>query len=330
MVFGSSPIVDNGGVISDNLKARLFIYDLKTLEMVTGMNPVLTNWSNSHVGRMKVVDFDNDFSDDSVFFGITESEDSQGLVASGGGVGVLNLVNPVANSTVGSALLIDKPVYGGMSILQTSAGWYLYGGSGLLSQEFEKTSGHEVWGVKLSAVEGGAVLRSHLVDVTDLASFTREKNAEGMYNPYVIAGNELNSLSELKNYLEGQKGWRYELESGHEVFDRVVGSFMSSVIFQSIKPGQGCFGNIKSQYLFHYSMGVGAPAYDLPLESKLDSLVVGFSQPSVYDSRIASEIHADGFVKVFYGDTLLYIPEVLLGAGFFGRQAWREIFVIPQ
>ena len=207
LVFGSGPNVASN--VTSTQTAKLYRYNLNTRAFVTGFAPVDLGETNSFVGNPASTDWDNDFQDDIVYFGIvggTEAEPTGKMMR-------LRLDTGATSTLINSSQpFLSKPV----TKLDTVSNRWVMAGTGRYfvptdSDNVLATEQQSMYGVKEPMSAGvmsyAAVSTGSLVDVSDVEIYS-----DGYLLPsdYQINSVDIDSYSELVSAMASQPGWKID------------------------------------------------------------------------------------------------------------------------
>ncbi len=206
LVFGSGPTSHRTGTSTQS--ARLFRYDLKKKAFVPKSGPVDLDENDSFVGNPTSTDWDSDFIDDVVYFGIVGGTEAQ----PSGKLRRMKVSNGELYTLLSSSQpFISKP----MTKLDSIGKKWIVAGTGRFfvtadSDNVETTSQQSMYGIKEPVNNSGdlaytAVLAADLVDTTDVQIFT-----DGSILPanYQIGGADIDTYDQLLAAISSKSGWK--------------------------------------------------------------------------------------------------------------------------
>ena len=355
LAFGSGPIgagetgirqAIEAGSSDQNLK--LFVYDLKAKSFVAGMNPLDSGISSAYGGNISVMDWDNDYQDDAVYFGATET--------GGGGLSGklmrLQLMPAIASSSLSTFVDTQKPVTAAPSFLKDKQDYWLYFGSGRLLTSQDNRDSHQqaFYGVKEPMNESreltfGSVTTSNLVNTSDVRVYSNgniEQETANGHVPFVVGSTTVSSFSSLQNIITTKAGWQVLLSGdGVNPAERNITSatqLFSMMLFTGYAPSaDSCrVDGSSSLYALYYQTGTASPdpvldyqdlGEDVPYDLSVKKVNLGLgyaSSPVVHQGsggkRAAVTQGAGGSISN---------QELNYSFSSSGRMTWREIFNIP-
>lgn len=345
LVFGSGPTdLDSA---TSNQDARIFAYDLNDRAWADdwSTHPMEVNLeSNAYVGDLSAADWDNDYIDDAVYFGL-----NSGTIASPDGrVARLRLRSDqaasgwMANASLGTLLNVDRNIVGrplGKSDIYGRR-WVTFGTGRLFTAaDNASTQQQYLYGV-MEPVDSsfeltfGAVSHTDIYDVTNLAVSLAGVVDNG---PTYTDGNgssvTVNSVPTLITYIQEEKqGWRHALRApsssptGRSTTRPI--SSLNSVFYTEYVPssdqckpeGRGYLydlnimsGTVYPQnYLSTYTQANGT----VYISNSLDMGPGMLGDPELVGTSILT--HGSG------GNAELTAPTI--EASSMRRQSWRQIF----
>ncbi|MGI9281393.1 MAG: pilus assembly protein [Endozoicomonas sp.] len=355
LVFGSGPIgtgesgtrtaLDDG---SSNQNLKLFVYDLKDNDFVSGMAPVDSGISMAYGGSITAVDWDRDYNDDAVYLGAIET----GASNLDGKLLRLRLQETLTHSTLATLLDTGKPVSAAPIAVSDKNHHWLYVGSGrLLTYDDNRTvQTQSFYGFKEPQSSSGdltygSVLLSGLVNTTDV-----QVNTNGSINKKTSNGNvaftvdssTVSSFTALQSVIAAKSGWMLDLNGDGVIpAGRAITSasrLFSLILFTEYTPSaDSCRVDGSSALIgLHYQTGTASPdavlgeqdlgeqvSYDLSI--KRVNLGLGYaSSPVIHQgaggNRTAVTQGAGGSIS---SHELNYRFQTS------GRMSWRQIFGIP-
>ena len=354
LVFASGPVGAGETGIKEaieqgksNQNLRLFAYDLKDRAFVSGLDPLVSNIPASYGGDLSVVDWDEDYKDNAIYFGVVEtgSDNLQGQLLR------FSLDN-LSASSLGVLLDTDTPVTAAPVTLKDSSNYWVYAGSGrLLTYLDNRDAGQQFfYGVKepLSADRVLTYATQSLfsiMDTTDievLSSGVVRARTDNGYTNVTVDSSTISDFAALKTMLATKAGWKIRLDyDGSKPAGRNVSSssrLLSMLLFTEYLPSEdSCRADGRSYlHTVYYQTGTATPDdvidyvdsgddEDPYLSRKRALLGVGYaSAPVIHQGqegrRTAVTQGAGGSINrqsLNYGDISS------------GRLSWRQIFNIP-
>ncbi len=355
LVFGSGPIGSGESGIRNALETgssdqnmKLFAYDLKSKLFVTSATAMDSQVSQSYAGDMTSIDWDNNYTDDAVYFGAVETGgtnlsgqllrlkvgfDSTGIQLSGSQSTLLNT---------------DRPVTAAPLILKDNDDRWLFVGTGrLLTYGDNRTAQTQYfYGLKESqAIDVQLGAGTQLVDTSDVRVYSNGSidvsNGTGA-EAFTVDGSAVQDFDSLKAIMRTKPGWKITLSGDGSVpSGRNISSasqLFSSILFTEYQPPNDSCRVDGNSYLtaVHFQTGTALPSglleyqdlgedieYDLSLRAV--RLGLGYaSAPVIHhgrgSNRTAVTQGAGGsissqFLNYHFQST--------------GRMSWRQIFGIP-
>ena len=350
LAFGSGPIgsgvsgvrnaLDNA---TSNQTMKVFMFDLVNKSFVSSFTPRDSGIANAYAGNMAVVDWDQDFYDDAVYFGSVET--------SGNLAGRLMRINLEGN-TPGSWNLTTftnpgRPITAKpTTIANNDNERWVFAGTGreVTKDDSRLTQQEYFFGVKEPVVSNtftnGTVLFSTLIDTTDI-----QVRADGdLTSAFTVrAGSTVNTFNGLLDAIKNESGWVSRLEhDGTNPSSKNISSAATTfalLLFTEYKPPTDECEIDGLSYLqaLHYQTGTPIPAGTQQV----------ITQGTITDSTISTRRIALGtglapaptLHRDASGNTTIIVQG---GAGNIsstaleyslvddGRQSWRQIRKLPQ
>lgn len=272
LVFGSGPktatVRNTLNTVSSTQNLKVFVYDLNNKSWVTGWDPLNTGIANSYSGDMTVADWNEDYSDDVLYFGSVNTASS----TLGGQLNRIDMISDDPSSWRFSTFVdIGRPIVEApLLVKDTSSQHWVYAGTGrdIIASDRADSSQEYSFGVKepLNSSGGFAfseVSPSDLVDTTDVVM-----SADGTFaSPLSIrAGNTVNSFSALEMAMNAEKGWINKLQtSGSKPSAKRSGrmtSFYTSILSVDYMPPEEICEIEGNSFLNaqHYKTGTAIPS----------------------------------------------------------------------
>ena len=348
--FGSGPIgsgvagtrdaLDNA---SSDQNLKVFIYDLNSKSFLRNFAPADSGISTSYAGDMGVVDWDNDFYDDAVYFGSVQT--------SGALAGQLMRINLSASSpaswSLNSMMNIGRPVSAKPTTVSNSSNerWVFAGtGRELTKDDSRSTTQEYFFGVKEPTLNGsftyGSIAFNSLIDTTEV-----QVRANGdLVNDFTVRpGIVVNTFNNLLNAIKSESGWVNQLEHsgtdpGGKSISSAVNTFALLLLTEYVPPADQCqVDGLSYLQALHYQTGTAIPANtqavltsgtltDATISTKRVSLGAGLAPAPVVhqgSNGKTSVIIQGGAGNISSTDLEYTLSDE-------GRQSWRQIFDIPR
>ena len=354
LAFGSGPGGSSSNAIRDALEEgksgqnlQLFVYDLKNKTFVSGLDPLVTSYSNSYAGDIAVADWDQDYHDDAVYFGTVDTASS----TLGGRMMRLKLNSTLATSSLGVFLESGKPMTTKPLTVADQNSYWVYAGSGrlLTSSDNRDISANYFYGVQeplnsANEFTYATVDADNLIDTTDvevLDDGTVRTLVNGSYEGFPVGESTISDFESLKVAIKGQPGWKVALSydgvnpSGRNV--NKATQLYSAILFTEYQPPADSCSVDGNSYLYalHYLTGTAStetvlgtlPIPDLDAELALNkvSLGLGYASSPVIHKGSNGKL---GAITQGAGGSIAN-TELQYGFSSEGRQSWRQIFNIP-
>lgn len=333
------------GTSDQNL--RLFAYDLKNKAFVSGLDPLTSSISSSYGGDLTVVDWDNDYKDDVVYFGAIETG-NQNL----GGKLLRLSVSNLSLPSLTTLLNTGTPITSAPHTLKDQNHNWVYAGSGRLLTYFDNSDTQQqlFYGVKEPMNANGKLTfatqsLANTVDTTDvevLSSGSIRAKSGNSYTSFKVDKTVIANFNALKSVLGNKPGWKIRLEFGNsQPSGRNVSSasrLFSMLFFTEYLPSEDSCRAEGRSYLrgVHYQTGTATPVDVLDYVDSGDE-----DDPHLSVSRVflgigyssAPVIHQgqDGRRSAVTQGAGGSIDSQNLNYNFTssGRLSWRQIFDIP-
>ncbi|MBK1874666.1 transcriptional regulator [Marinobacter sp. 1-3A] len=350
LVFGSGP-TDITKVTSDQ-PARIYVYDLEAKSFKSGYPRVMAGYPNSFVGDVGVVDWDDNYLDDTAYFGITSGDPAS---SSSGAVGRLRLSSN-GTGTISTLLTTGRPVGAKPHLTKDGQGrhWVYFGTGRLLSAADNVTKAqNRFYGlyepVDSSGNETSAeVSLASLFDITDVVVKDTGAVSKGGSAVAMPDSTSVDTFNKLKYELPRQRqGWYRNLENdGTHPTERNVSradSIRSVLFYTTYKPSTNQCTPEGTSRLFGVDFQTGvAPPFNVfsPQSSSLaptdqvvpSSILLGqglASAPTIVSNRSGGRLQNsdDSIVTIVTQSSTgqLQLTEAKVGATTSSRQSWREI-----
>lgn len=350
LAFGSGPVGTGLAGTRDALKnassdqsLKAFIYDMNNKSFVSQFAPRDSGIPNAYAGDMSVVDWDNDYYDDAIYFG---------SVRTGGNLsGELMRINLSSATpsgwTLSTLLDMGRPVSARPTSVSNSDNerWVFVGSGRELTRNDSQSTQQEFFvGVKEPKVGNSftytSVSFSSLVDTTDIQV---QANGKLGSNFTVRADTNVDNFNDLLNALKDENGWVNRLEhngsapSGKSV-SPAANTFALLLLTEYQPPADQCLIDGSSFLLaLHYQTGTAIPAntqkvltngniVDTTISTRRISLGAGLAPaPAVHQG-------SDGKTSVIIqgGTGNISSTDLEYTLTDDGRQSWRQIRNIPR
>ena len=342
LAFGSGP-TDLDGQSDQN--AYYYLYDLgdasldtpRLPEMVTDY-PEELSATTSFVGGSRSVDWDFDYYDDVIYFGL--SGESAG--SNNGSLQRMDVDETITDSSISALLASTQPITATPYTLKDSLGAnWVYVGSGRFLDTADNTDTEQqiFYGIKDDLTS--SVSLGDMVDTTYIQVFADGSVLDPENLPtqeLIIDSTSITNADGLKSAIQGKDGWYVKLEydstSPSSRVTNVANSFGRTVLFVDYQPNaDSCTPEGNSNLFARDFQSGAAPAFgplgfdsgitygSEPLALSSVSLGTGFSSAPV--------IHTDqdGDIQVITQSSTAEVGQTLLGSSGVtgGRQSWRII-----
>ncbi|MDF1644799.1 MAG: PilC/PilY family type IV pilus protein [Pseudomonadales bacterium] len=346
LAFGSGPIGTSAlSHARSNQNARYYLYDLgdaalatvRPPGMVSGFPQALTD-ATSFAGSNTSVDWDFDYSDDAVYFGVTG-------YAAGADTGALKrmTVNSTASSSTFSTLLASSlPVVAAPYTLTDALGeHWVYAGTGrfLTNSDNAGISQQKFYGVKDSL--SSSINTSNLLNTTNIQVFADGSILDPTQpSPHsvVVDSNTISNLDGLRTAIQGKEGWYINLDYDGTNPSARVGNTANSIgktlLFVDYQPDSNACSPEGTSNLFalDFQTGTapehGALGFDSTVTNNSQSLAVAsVSLGQGLSSEPVTHTNEDGDVQVITQSSTAAIGATGLTSATpdDGRQSWRVI-----
>jgi len=345
LVFGSGP-TDLSTATSDQ-QARMYAYDLNARAWADDWNQqprtVSIEAASSFIGDMRVVDWDTDFVDDDLYFGVNTGTSA----APGGQLGRLRLRSDQGNTWLSAAAFGtlfdgDRSITGAPLTKNDIFGrQWIYFGTGRLLVSADNGSTQQEYFIGLrepvdadGALTYGSVSYGDLTDITNVEIYTNPDKVVNGPNA------SIDTFSKLMAYInETGNGWLRKLtyngtDPSGRSSNRAV-TFRDSVIFTEYVPGADsltdmCVPSGQSYlWLINYLTGTAFAGINFGLDnsSGLDQIMGVKDMGQGMLGELAEPIGGRWIHTgdVFGGQELTEMTQV---SPSLRRQSWRQIFNI--
>ena len=350
LAFGSGPIGASESGTRDALNnatsdqsMKVFIYDLIKHDFLTGFDPYDSSHDNSYAGAMSVVDWNNDFYDDAIYFGTVQTS-----TPLSGKLMRINLEDPKPENW-SLDILTDpgRPITAApTTVVNTDNERWIFAGTGreLIRSDSRSAAQEYFFGVKEPSSGNkftyNPVDFSSLVDTTDI-----QVQADGNFasSLSIRPGTSVSSFEGLLNAMKSETGWVNRLEydgtsPAGKSLSPAVNTFALLLLTEYVPPADQCLIDGLSYLLApHYQTGTAIPAgtQSVLTTGTIDSTTISTKRISLG----AGLAPAPALYQGVDGKTSVIIQG---GAGNIsstnleyklsddGRQTWRQIFDIPR
>ena len=346
LAFGSGPIgsgltgtrnaLDNA-TSSENL--RVFIYDMRSKNLVSPFAPKDSGIDSAYAGNMTVVDWDNDYYDDNIYFGSVRTFRSS---LDGDLMRIVLKDGTPANWTL-SRLLKDvgRPITARPKTISGNDGknWVFIGTGRELTQDDSHSTKQEFF-ASVRAYDSYVVLFNSLVDTTDIQV---QANGNLTSTFTVRPGTNVNNFSSLLNAMKTEKGWVNKLShdgtgpSGKSISPAT--NSLALLLFAEYQPptDQCLVDGASFLHALHYQTGTAIPAniQKVLINGNITDSTISLKKISLgYGQGLAPQVYQgkDGKTSVIIQGSAGSISNISLDYTFKGegRQSWRHIRKIPR
>lgn len=356
LVFGSGPAGSDATqrrlALTDGVSdkdARLFVFDLQSKSFVDGPTTdpyfLVTGGANGFVGDLTSSDWDGDFADDVVYFGLV-----QGSVASPTG-GLMRFVPSMTNAAVVSSSFselidqsgsVNKPFTGPPHVTSNTSGdYWVHAGSGRFFVPDDSLSSvqQSYYGIKEQKDGSGALtfatidLDTDVVDTTGIEVFESGyvRNSSGS-NPFTVnTGQSITNFNDLKSAVAAEDGWFFDFPDTKSRNVGSSGQINVSILFTEYRPSGVACDPLGNTYLnaVHFETGTASPHAAIGTDSSVtqsgSELVnlsteygVGLIRDIVVDEKRDRTVGQDNTGSLTVQDVDSVAPPK-------GRMSWREI-----
>lgn len=345
LVFGSGPAGTTAITRKDalnhavsNKTAKIFAYNLKTRVLQT----FDTGVSNAFVGGVTAADWNEDYRDDAIYFGIVGGDEDTptGRLMRG----VLSLTGSSLSMSFSSVVNVnDQPFSAAPFAVKDRAGdFWVYSGTGRFYtvEDNLSTATQSYYGIKdpdaTALIKGNTVTaNADLVETTGIQVFTDGSILRGGSTPVVLnTGQSADSFKDIQSAVAEESGWFFDLPNTLERNVTKAALSDQSLVFTTYQPtGQACDPD-GTGYIYapHFQAGVPGPYAPLDTDPNVlngvEKLVnmgtsLGIGNPSAPTIYRDSEGKNRAIVQTSTGEI---VNEEIKGATVKGhRQSWREI-----
>jgi type IV pilus assembly protein PilY1 len=285
LAFGSGPNVLDTATSTET--AKLFLYDLETLSLVSGFAPYdFTTDTNSYVGNITSVDWNSDYVDDMLYFGVNSGVDSNddvdATITETGRIARVSLSSAdtvnfnedtwLSSSVKGTLMNTERTMVGAPITNQDKNGrHWIYGGTGRLFTAADNASDKQqrYYGIMepIGANVGNPVAANTLEDATDIRVFVGGEVDRDGSTFQIPSGTDIVNFSQLENAISQEKsGWYRDLShsgAGDPSGRNINGSarFRSLIFYTEYVPSNvACVPEGSSElHAVHYKTGTATP-----------------------------------------------------------------------
>lgn len=359
LAFGSGPTALDAGTSSQ--QARVYLYDLESENFLTGYNPkVLTSDTSSYVGDIGVADWNTDFVDDALYFGVNSGTAASptGRLArlrmdSNTDAAWLSSDNEWFNSAqFGNVINASGSIHGAPHTVMDNKGrLWVYAGTGRLYVAADNSSKTQqrFYGImepiNSSGEEtGGTVSFSSLENSTNIRVFTNNEVDKSGSSFEIPSGTQITNFDQLEKAIsESRGGWYIDFTyHGTGALDEPSGRnlysatrFQETLFFTEYEPDDNTCQpeGTSNLHALHYKTGT-APPYDIIGQdesvAKNDGKLVlrGMDLGLGIASKVTITPNAsDGGATLFIqkGDAELEIIQLSKKPVAGTRESWQEI-----
>lgn len=290
LVWGSGPTGTTAAArknaldhaVSDKT-AKVFIYDLKN----RSLSVVDTGIANAFVGGVNAADWNRDYIDDAIYFGIVGGDEATptGQLMRG----VLNWTSSgalVAGSPMSISPLLDvndQPFSAVPTVRKDSeGGFWVYSGTGRFYtvEDNLSTASQSYYGIKDpdAATMGGSTTvyaSSELVNTTDIQVYADGTVLRSGSTTFSLnTGQVVDSYMDIRQAVAEEQGWYFDLPNTFERNVTKAAISDTSLVFTTYQPtGQACDSDGAGRlYAPHLLAGVPGPFAPLGTDSSSTSL----------------------------------------------------------
>ena len=345
LVFGSGPTGSNAAsrkyaldhAVSDKT-AKVYAYNLRTRALQT----FDTNVANAFIGGFTSADWNKDYQDDAVYFGIVSGDEA----APTGKLmrGTLSLSGSSLSISFSNLLgVTNQPFSAPPTVINDrSNNFWVYSGTGRFYtvEDNLSTATQTYYGIKDPdanvATGGNTVSVNDLVETTDINVFEGGAIERSGSSPVALnTGQSAETFSEVQSAVAEQSGWFYDLPNDRERNTTKAALAAESLVFTTYQPtGQQCDAE-GTGYLYapHFQTGLPAPYAPLDTDEDVTNLdgaeLVNMGMPLGIGNPSSPTIYQDSdgtnraIVQTSTGEI---VNQQIQGAATKGhRQSWREI-----
>lgn len=349
LVFGSGPTELSDATSTQN--AKLFVYDLVAKSFITGFMPKdITSQANSFVGDISVANWDNDFIDDTAYFGVIG-----GTPGASVGQVMRYRLDQTSSTAISTFLDTDRVTVGKpLPVVDGNGRKWIYFGTGRLfnGSDNSTTQLQRYYGVMepvdtVGDMTWAAVSTSNLQDVTDISIFDNGDLTISSGTLEIPTGKTITSYNALKSSLPRYKsGWFRNLyNQSTKPTGRNISSSAKSrsiVFFTEYKPADNACQPEGTSLLYgvDYQTGTAVPFTVFGTDSSvtnndgelsLSAVDLGqgnSSAPVVIENNSSSRSgSSDSIVSILTQSStgVLRVDLATVGTYATGRESWMQI-----
>lgn len=271
LVFGSGPT--DLDTVTSNQNAQVYVYDLNTRQFHTDSPLTLSGATNSFVGNPKAADWNNDFTDDIVYFGSVGGTNAAPT-------GMLHRL--VMGTTLSANTLLNpgQPfVSAPTTTLDNNNRQWIYAGTGRLfaPEDNSSTTQQSYYGIKEPLTSGipaytNTVTVSDLQNVTTIQVFADQSVVDP--SPALLPSGT-DTYSELVDVINGADGWYRNFATGSNPSERNLSSSLLSrqlLLFTAYTPplNNACIAEGSSDlFALSFLTGTALPGLGLGTDTSI-------------------------------------------------------------
>lgn len=324
-----------------NQNARLFVYDLKNNSFVSGYAPKILTETNSFVGDLSVMDWNNDYVDDAIYFGTVggsvSSPTGQLMRFAPGGKLAPSLMLSGSNQPYTAA---PKP------LLDRRGEAWVFAGTGrfFVADDILSSQQQSYHGVKENTLSYPTIDKADLVDTTDIVIFADGSatapdtvSDAKVASPSTLVNETATTYSQVRSIVSNSPhGWFIDL--GNTAARNLLSATLirEILLFDEYTPSGDTCSPAGSSRLFNLNMLSGTPSSDITFATDPgitnaagsikvlggidmgDGQIIGISAHR--DTAIVGMGGGSGSGGFRMTNTTATISKIP-----FGRRSWREI-----
>lgn len=350
LAFGSGPT--DLATTTSTQNARLYAYDLVARALVSGFAPLVLSEANSFVGSLTSVDWDLDYLDDAVYFGIAGGS----AAAATGKIKrvrldaspwtVADFFVPPSGQPFISAPEAVKDGKGQQWIFAGTGRYYVTGDTGTTEQQafygikdpLNIPASRDLVSVGSPAIATPVALtQSSLLNTTDIRVFTNAEITDTSGSPVVIASVTIPTFGALVSVVDQDfSGWFNNLDlTGPSTRNVNEPARVSNlVLWTEFSPANSSSCDAGDSFLRvkHFNTGTAAPFSPVGtnpsiVHNSADMVLTGValgpglsSAPIIHSGSGGITVITQGSTGAIGGDIVTLQPSQP------GRQSWRQIF----
>jgi len=343
LVFGSGPAGSTSEGksaalhdVTSEKTAKIYAYNLKT----RALQEFNTTISNAFVGGVEAADWDNDFQDDAVYFGVvggTEASPTGQLMR-----GELTLSGSSLSMTFSSVLdVTNQPFSAQPSVVKDrSNDFWVYAGTGrsFTTEDLLSSTAQTFYGVKDPSANTGTsvtVAKTAMVDTTGIDVYSDGAVQRSGATVTLNTSETVASFAEVKSAVADNAGWYFDFPRPRERNTTKAVLATESLLITSYQPsGDVCNISDGSGFLYapHYQAGIPGewgplgtdPNNTLNGAEKVEpSINLGSGNPS--SPVVHRNVEGKTFTITQMDTGVPDISELRLRPRNGHRQSWREI-----